>query len=120
MKKTLTTAVCAAALLAGPGAGAAWAEGPAGSGTYQGQIQFGAPPAEALDGKEDGDGGAATGRKARGPIDVSSLCRKIGDRKEIAMRDCLTMMSFLLLQLAARGNVQIPLQQPEKAEEPQE
>ncbi len=118
MKKTLTTAVCTAALLAGPGAGAAWAEGPAGGGTYQGQIQFGAPPGEALDGNGDDD--VAAGRKPRGPIDVSSLCRKIGDRKDIAMRDCLTMMSFLLLQLAAKGNVQIPLQQPDKAEEPQE
>ncbi len=115
MKKTLTSAACAAALLAGTGPGAAWAEDPAGSGTYQGQIHFGAPPPEAEDG-----GGDLAGRKARGPIDVSSVCRKIGDRKEIAMRDCLTMMSFLLLQLAARGNVQIPLRQPDNAEEPQE
>ncbi len=118
MKRTIKSAICAAVLLAGPGAGTAWAEGPSGTGTYRGQIQFGAPPPEAE--AENGNGGGIAGRRARGPIDVSSLCRKIGDRKEIAVRDCLTMMSFLLLQLAARGNVQIPLQRPKGGQEPQE
>ncbi len=116
MNRTISSAICAAVLLAGTVVTSAGADDLEEHQTYQGQIQFGAPSPET----EAGADGAAAVRGARTPIDVSSVCRKIGDRKEIAMRDCLTMMSFLLLQLAAKGNVQIPLSQPDTAAEPRE